>query len=219
MELTQVQVVTGLLHEYEAFACLIRGLSPAEWDIPTRCQGWAVRDVAGHVAGSAADAVHGVAGTRTPDEQARDLREHSPAEVSGGLSAAAAELRPFLRSLSVRGWERASRVAGRTIGTGVLTLWYDTFVHGDDIRSALGWASQRGPGLAASVLRLCGELERNGWPGARLRLDGMGEISVGAGGPDLRGDPLLFVLAATGRADPAEFGLDDSVNVYRCSVP
>jgi hypothetical protein len=29
------------------------------------------------------------------------------------------------------------------------------------------------------------------------------------------GDPLAFVLAATGRSDPGALGLDESVNVYR----
>jgi hypothetical protein len=30
----------------------------------------------------------------------------------------------------------------------------------------------------------------------------------------LTGDPLPFVLAATGRSDPAALGLDPSVNIY-----
>ena len=31
----------------------------------------------------------------------------------------------------------------------------------------------------------------------------------------MTGDPLQFVLVATGRADPAPLGLDASVNIYR----
>lgn len=42
----------------------------------------------------------------------------------------------------------------------------------------------------------------------------MGESSIGTGGPVLRADPLCFLLAATGRVDPAELGMDESVNIY-----
>ena len=31
----------------------------------------------------------------------------------------------------------------------------------------------------------------------------------------MTGDPLAFVLAATGHADPAPLGLDETVNIYR----
>lgn len=219
MELTPRQVVTGLLDEYESFARLIGGLSADQWDAPTRCPGWAVRDVAGHVAGNAFDSAHGTIGTRIPDEQARDLRGHLPAELSAVLRAESARMGPFLLRLDPRGWARPTRVPGRSVGNGVLTLWYDAYMHADDIRCALGRPSERGPGLTASVLFMRAELERLGWGGARLLLDGMGEMTVGAGGTDVRGDPLLFVLAAAGRADPAELGLDAGVNVYRRSVP
>ena len=94
-------------------------------------------------------------------------------------------------------------------------MWYDAFVHGDDMRSAIGQPSRPGPGLVACVLWVRAELERKGWPGARLLLDGMEEIAIGPGGPVVRGDPLRFVLAASGRASPAGLGLDDGVNVYR----
>lgn len=36
----------------------------------------------------------------------------------------------------------------------------------------------------------------------------------GGGGRRLDGDALDFALVATGRADPAVLGLDDSVNLY-----
>jgi hypothetical protein len=48
-----------------------------------------------------------------------------------------------------------------------------------------------------------------------LELDGVDRITVCTGGSVVRGDPLAFVLAVTGRADPAELGLDPSINVYR----
>jgi uncharacterized protein (TIGR03083 family) len=215
MELTRPQIVTGLLDEYESFASLTSGLSAADWDAPTRCPGWAVRHVAGHVTGNAVDSARGAIGTRTPDEQARDLHGHDPAGLAALLMAAATRMRAFLRGLDDDRWSSPSPVPGRTIGNGVLTLWYDAFVHGDDIRFALGQPGRGGPGLAASVLWVRAELERKGWHGARLLLDGLDEITIGPGGPVVRGDPLRFVLAAAGRANPAELGLADSINVYR----
>lgn len=219
MELTPPQIVAGLLSEYESVAGLIRDVSRAGWDTPTRCRGWAVRDVAGHVTGNAIDSAHGTIGARTPDEQARDLRGHEPADLAALLATAAARMGSFLRGLDDDRWESPSPASGRTIGNGVLTLWYDAFVHGDDIRAALGQPSRRSPGLAASVLWLRTELEQKGWHGARLLLDGLDEITIGPGGPVVRGDPLRFVLAAAGRSRPEELGLDASVNVYRRPVP
>ncbi|GIH96203.1 maleylpyruvate isomerase family mycothiol-dependent enzyme [Planobispora siamensis] len=216
MELTPTQTIDGLIAEYEDFADLVGGLSPQELDTPTRCAGWAVRDVAGHVTGGALDTVALTIGARSPDQQAADLRDHDHAAE---LRKAAAELRALLEA-AVSAWDRPSMAPDRTIGNGVLTLWYDTYMHADDVRSALGRPSERGPGLAASVRWMLEELGRKGWGPARVSLTGLrergaGEAEIGGGGPLVRADALRFMLAATGRIDPAEVGLDESVNIYR----
>ncbi|MCO5998538.1 maleylpyruvate isomerase family mycothiol-dependent enzyme [Actinoallomurus rhizosphaericola] len=210
----RAEVVAGLAGEYARFAALIDGLSPEEWRTATRCTGWEVRDVAGHVVGNVVDSVRGVIGSRTPDDQARAFRDAEPADLAARLREAAARLIPFLEALDDAAWERPSPQPHRSLGNGVHTLWYDAFVHGDDIRAALGRPGERGPGLLASVRWLRDELERLGRGPVRLVLDGAGEYAVGAGGPVLRGDPLRFVLVATGRADPGEFGTDASINVH-----
>jgi len=101
-----------------------------------------------------------------------------------------------------------------TLGEGVLTLWYDAYVHADDIRAAVGRPSERGEGLHASVAYLAAELTRRGWGPATLALDSLPRYDVGAGGRAVTGDPLQFVLAATGRADASTIGLDPTVNIY-----
>ena len=59
-------------------------------------------------------------------------------------------------------------------------------------------------------------LEAAGWGPATIAVDGVEAIPVGDGsGTRVTGDPHQFVLVATGRADPATMGLDESVNVYR----
>jgi hypothetical protein len=46
-----------------------------------------------------------------------------------------------------------------------------------------------------------------------MALDGMERIEIGGGGPEITGDPLEFVLAATGRRDPCLHGFDPTINV------
>src|SRR6266508_1310881 len=62
-------------------------------------------------------------------------------------------------------------------------------------------------------------LTREGWGPTVLALNGIPEFPVnangGAVGSRFTGDPLAFVLAATGRSDPAPLGLDESANIYR----
>jgi hypothetical protein len=95
-------------------------------------------------------------------------------------------------------------------------LWYDLYVHVDDVRSALGRQSQTGPGVRAAVHHLADRLSERGWGPATLALDGMEEVGVGVsgGGRRVTGDPHIFVLAATGRTAPSPLDLDEKVNVY-----
>jgi hypothetical protein len=109
-----------------------------------------------------------------------------------------------------------------TLGVGVEALWHDAWLHGDDILSAVGRPSDRGDGIKASVSHIADALTREGWGPAVLALDGLPEFAVNggagngaSGGSRFTGDPLAFVLAATGRADPAPLGLDEDANIYR----
>jgi len=212
--LDRTDVAQGALDEYEAFAALIEPLDAAAWDTPTRCAGFLVRDVAGHVVGLAEDVAKGVPGSRNAEEEAASVRGDSPARVAARLRAAVDAVRPLLGALDDETWNGPSGVPDLTFGRGVLTLWYDAFVHADDIRAALARASTEGPGLAASVEYLAGELTTKGWGPATLALDGLPRYDVGAGGREVGGDPMHFVLVATGRAAPETMGLDPGVSIY-----
>src|SRR5438045_3639968 len=76
--LDRTDVARGALDEYEAFAALIEPLDAAAWDAPTRCEGFLVRDVAGHVVGLAEDVAKGVPGSRNAEEEAASVRGDSP---------------------------------------------------------------------------------------------------------------------------------------------
>lgn len=212
--LERTDVAQGALDEYEAFAALIQPLDADEWDAPTRCARFLVRDVAGHVVGLAEDVAKGVPGSRNAEEEAASVRGGTPAQVAARLRAAIDAVRSLLAALDDDMWNGPSGVPDLTLGRGVLTLWYDAFVHADDIRAALGLPSVAGPGLAAGVEYLAGELTTKGWGPATLALDGMPRYDVGAGGREIGGDPMQFVLVATGRAEPATMGLDPGVSIY-----
>src|SRR5688500_20271802 len=107
-----------------------------------------------------------------------------------------------------------------TLGEGVEALWHDAWLHGDDIRSAMQRPSDRGGGMVASVSHIADVLSREGWGPAVLALDGLPEFPVsgggnGTGGSRRTGDPLAYVLAATGREAPGTAGLDESANIYK----
>jgi hypothetical protein len=76
-----------------------------------------------------------------------------------------------------------------SLGEAVEALWYDVYLHADDIRAALGMATEIGPGLAAATSHVELFLGRLGWSG---------EI------PSDDAAAHQLVLAATGRAsEPA----------------
>jgi uncharacterized protein (TIGR03083 family) len=205
----------GAVAEYEAFADLLESLDDPAWRAPSRCTGFDVRDVAGHVVGLAEDVAKGVPGSRTAEEEAATVRDDAPAAAAARLRTAVGALRALLEVVDDDAWNGPSPVPDLTLGAGVLTLWYDTYVHADDIRAATGRPSERGRGLDAAVAYLANELTNRGWGPATLALDGVDKYAVGGGdGPTVTGDALQFVLVATGRAAPASLGLDASVNIY-----
>jgi len=219
MTLPRPEVTSGLVSELEVFDGLIRPLDDASWAAPTRCAGWSVADVAAHVVGSIADVVSGqVDGLGSPEVTAREVAERkgrSPAELADELTAVTKLALDLASAFDDATWELpAPGGYDGTLGQGVEALWYDTYLHGDDIRAALGRPSVRGPGLRASIHHIALELGKRGWGPATLALEGVEEVPVGAGGPKSHGDALQFVLVATGRADAAAWGADAPLDIY-----
>jgi uncharacterized protein (TIGR03083 family) len=214
MGLGREEAINGLLAEYEAFGDLVRSLDRTQWTKRSRCEGWEVGDVARHVIGTAADVAAGQAGTHTPEEEVAERKGRSPAELADELATALGTLRNLGAIIDDDAWNGPSPVPDLTMRQGILTLLYDAFVHGDDIRAGAGLPSAGGMGLDASVEYIGEQLTSRGWGPATLALDGLEKVDVGEGGAPVTGDPLQFVLAATGRADPGPLGLDSSINIY-----
>lgn len=219
MTLPRTDVVAGLVAELDAFGELITPLDSASWARPTRCEGWAVCDVAAHVVGSMADVVSGrLEGLGSPEVTAREVAERkgrSPADLAEELVAVTKLAVDLAAVFDDVAWE-APGPGGYdgTLGQGVEALWYDTYLHADDIRSALGRPSSRGTGLRASVHHVADLLAKQNWGPATLAFDGIEEVPVGTGGAKHTGDALEFVLVATGRAGASSLGPDGPVNIY-----
>jgi uncharacterized protein (TIGR03083 family) len=219
MTLDRAQITTGILTELDAFGELIRPLDSGALATPSRCEGWTVRDVAGHMVGQITDVVEGrLDGLGGPEATARQARERagrSGAELADELAEGRARSAEMLGLFDDAAWNGpvASDFDG-TIGEGVHALWFDGYVHADDIRAALGMPPISTPGLNASVHFLARDLTNRGWGPATLALDGVDVVDVGGGGEKVTGDAYQFVLAATGRADPSPLGLDERVNIF-----
>src|SRR5947208_3364696 len=143
MTLTRDIVVPGMVAEYEGFGRLIRSLTSEEWQTPTRCEGWTVADVAAHVIGTLTEVANlRLDGLGTPETTQRIVDEHrgrTPDELADELEASAKLGADIVAGFDDAGWEApAPGGVSRSVGFGVETLSYDTFVHADDIRAATG---------------------------------------------------------------------------------
>jgi uncharacterized protein (TIGR03083 family) len=221
MTLKRDVVIPGMLSEYQSFAELVRGLSDTEWEAPSRCEGWRVADVSAHVVGQLTDVVNlRLDGLGTPDVTKRQVDERRgrvPSELTDELEASAKVAGDLASSFDESAWEApAPPGATGTLGFGLEALWFDTYLHADDIRSALGLTGLRGEGLRPSLSHIAQVLSEQGWGPADLVFEGFEKFAVsGGGGRTVTGDAFTFVLASTGRSHPASIGLDDSVNIYR----
>jgi len=221
MTLPRDEVLPGFFAELAQVEQLIRSLDDRQWQAASRCEGWRVADVAAHVTGQLVDITDGrLEGLGTPEATEREVAERrhlTPAQLADELHGAAEKAAALGATFTDEAWKGpAPTDVVPTLGEGIEGLWYDAWVHGDDMRSASDLTPDRGPGLRASVFHLTTLLDRKGWGPATLALDGMEEIPVGSGGGRrVTGDARRFVLAAAGRADPAPLDLDESVNIYR----
>ncbi|HEY3095221.1 MAG TPA: maleylpyruvate isomerase family mycothiol-dependent enzyme [Acidimicrobiia bacterium] len=218
--LDRAEITTGILAELDNFGELIRPLDAGSLDTPSRCEGWTVRDVAGHMVGQMTDVVEGrldgLGGPEATARQAQQRAGRSGEQLADELAEGRARAEEMLALFDDDAWNGpvGSDYDG-TLGEGVLALWLDGYVHADDIRAALGMPSVRTAGLNAALHYVARDLGRAGWGPATLALDGVDVIDIGGGGEKITGDPLEFVLVATGRTDPSTLGLDERVNIFR----
>jgi uncharacterized protein (TIGR03083 family) len=202
------------------FSDLVRPLTAEQLATPSRCAGWTVGDVAGHFIGSIAEIAAGeVEGQGTPpvtNRQVEARRGRTGTELADELDEAATAMPLLLAAFPDDAWDAPLAGFDGTLAEGVEALLFDAAVHADDIDDALGLGHHPNHAeLVAALSHVAFHLEDQGWGPATLALDGMPEVDIKGGGDRVTGNPGLFVLAATGRGNPADFGLDDTVNIYR----
>lgn len=218
MTLERAVVLAGIRQELAQFADLIGSTRTADLDRPTRCTGWTVGHVAGHVIGTVVDVARGRLegqGTAAVNErQARERLGRSPGALVEELDVASGRLCDLLALVTPDAWEDpAVNNPAYSTGFAIEAIWYDAYLHGDDIRTALGLESARGSGLVCALEHTVGYLAHQD-RSLVLELDGLERVEIGRGGEHVSGDPLRFVLVATGREDPATLGVAPWINVY-----
>ncbi len=214
------EIIEAFQENLVRFSALVRPLTTEQLATPSRCDGWTVGDVAGHFIGSIAEIAAGqVEGQGTPpvtQRQVEERRGRSAAQLADELDAAAAAAPALIASFPLEAWDARLPGFDGTLAEGVEALVFDGAVHADDIDDALSLGHHPTHAeLVAAVSHVAYHLEDQAWGPATLALDGMPEVQIGDGGPTVTGNPGLFVLAATGRGNPTDFGLDDTVNIYR----
>ena len=209
MALPRTEVTQGLTTEMGRLSELVRTLNETELAAPTRCSGWSTGDIAAHVAGTLADIIAGrFEGLGTPEVTQRavdERRGRTADELADELDQVTKIGGDIMGSFDDDAWSGpAPAGVNGTLGYGVEALWYDAYLHGEDIRAATGQPSTHGPGVRAAVSHVVDTLEMQEWSG-----------TVPVGLDSAPEDQLAFVLVATGRADPKTIGLDETVNIYR----
>ena len=187
---------TAVTGHRRGLADYLDALSPAQWDVPSLCRGWRVRDVAGHlslvptVTLGEMVAVAPRAGFnphRINTVLARRYGDEDPDRIVGRLREHAAA-RTTARGLDTR------------------NAFFDILVHSQDIALPLG------RDLPVPVEPTRRGLERvweMGWPfRARRRMAGVTlratDIAWRVGdGPEVTGPALALLLLLTGRRDAA----------------
>jgi uncharacterized protein (TIGR03083 family) len=221
MTLSRTVVVPGMAAEYQSFVELLSGLSDEQWETASRCAGWRVADVAAHVVGQLTDVTNfRLEGLGTPEVTQRQIDERrgqGPGDLADELQGAAETAGALVAAFDDDAWiAEGPQGNGTSLGFGIESLWFDTFLHADDIRVALNQPTVTGDGLLPSVSHIAHVLTDQGWGPATLKLDGVDEFPVsGSSGDLITGDPMTFILVSTGRAPAATMGLDETVNIYR----
>ncbi|MGO4360945.1 MULTISPECIES: maleylpyruvate isomerase family mycothiol-dependent enzyme [unclassified Terrabacter] len=184
-------------NERLGLASMLEELTPAQWETPSLCSGWRVRDVAAHVA-------------MTPTAPTMATLLGQLARAKGNLWAAGAQIAiDHARRPTAQIVEQLRRdAAARTMPliTNANNLLMDALVHGQDIAIPLG-ISRPMPLEAASAAfaRVWGM----GWPfHAQRRLAGVTLVATDANivvgdGPTLEGDLAALLLLMTGRTTAA----------------
>ena len=218
---------------------LLRSLDDEDWEKPTECEGWSVRDIAAHVLGW-------VEALTSPAEMARlslATRRYRKqfGEKVDAQNQAQVEMRKDLspRELVARLDRSADRFISVRFAVGRVTKFVplynsffgltsvrfvadviftrDHFMHRIDISRAVGREVECGDAERRIVQDVVRNWERNAAPQARLNLTGPagGHFVLGSPRADIEGDALDFCRLLCGRADTSVMKVDGDTAAAR----
>ncbi|MDT5364406.1 MAG: hypothetical protein QOC69_6168 [Mycobacterium sp.] len=175
------------------FADFLTGLTPEQWDAPTLCTGWRVRDVAAHVV-----SFEGM----TPRElTARFLKGRLQMDRINGLGVGDLTDRSPEQLIALLRDNAEPRGMGAGFGGRVALT--DNMIHQQDIRRPLGLAR------TIPVERLCAALDfvrysptiRGAWRVRGVRLIATDVDWSHGKGPEVRGPGEALLMVMAGRPD------------------
>ncbi|MDQ6934567.1 MAG: maleylpyruvate isomerase family mycothiol-dependent enzyme [Actinomycetota bacterium] len=224
---TTADAVSVAEAEYAALLTMLRALPEAEWERPTDCTGWTVRDIVAHVAGAADEAVHlTVQGrhmfkAKTRDRKMALVDSLSKQQIADREQRTNSEILNELAVLATRAPKARSRVPmpmrrmalpdparqpGDSMGY-LLDVIYprDVWMHRIDISRATGCEMSDSGAEDVVVAQVVRDLQR-AWRGApfTLTLTGRGAGSWPIGGENggvLVADTVDLCRLWSGRSD------------------
>jgi uncharacterized protein (TIGR03083 family) len=180
-------------HQRRSLADLLEGLTEEQWEAPSLCAGWRVRDVAAHVA--MASQPPSIAGMLVEGARARgrfhtlnhDTAVRHAARPTGQIVS---ELREFAGSRRL------------PVVTNYRNILFDVLVHGQDVAIPLGLPREMPVDAARAGAERVWTMGWPFWAGRRLRRLRLQATDVQwavGEGPEVRGPIAALLLLLTGR--------------------
>ena len=197
------------LEERDAIVQTLRSLTPQQWDAPSLCDGWRVRDVAGHL-------VTGLE-MSLPKVLAKTAGAGFNINKASAKAAVEAGSRP-VEQLTQK-LESTSELSGFAKVLGYAKLVPDITIHHEDIRRAVGLAPHEVP-IERMKFSLTTLRKDVGPLKAKKRGQGLRFVATDLDwsegeGPEVRGPALSLLLAMGGRSAGLDECEGDGVAVLR----
>ncbi|OLT18095.1 hypothetical protein BJF80_02110 [Serinicoccus sp. CUA-874] len=189
---TTTELWAAVHAERAALADDLATLAPEQWETPSLCGHWSVREVVAHL--TAAASVGRVRWLTSVLGARFDFDLHNQRRLAEHLGASAEE--------TLAGFRRV--VDSTTAASGHTPAWLgEVIVHGQDIREPLGLTSEPDPGRAAQVAEFFAGRDftvPSRTLATGLRLEATDTTFAAGDGPLVRGSTLALVMVMAGRA-------------------
>jgi uncharacterized protein (TIGR03083 family) len=188
---------------------LLRDLTPAQWEVPSLCAGWSVRDAVIH------SAFHSHFGPLGRVKELGRFGFSEPKQIAAERHRSTGELIDWLAS--------PAKLGGGS--NELLTQLSELVIHQQDVRRALGMPRPIPPECLAVVLDFGVSLSGLTWTMAFSRRRAKGLRLVGSdigwwagSGPEVRGAGEAILLALNGRAGAIDELTGDGVHILAARI-